>query len=102
MMRGGKKQVRDSESERELDSPPVVGQEDIPEVVRFHRKKSRLTQSQLARLASVGKTVIFDIEKGKKTIRFETLLKVLRALNIKIIFQSPLMGLYLRKKNEKS
>jgi len=57
----------------------------------FHRKKSGLTRNQLADLAGVGKTVIYDIEKGKETIRFSTLQKVLKTLNIKIILTSPLM-----------
>jgi len=63
----------------------------LNEIVLFHRKKSGLSQNQLADLAGVGKTVIYDIEKGKETIRFSTLQKVLTALNIKITFTSPLM-----------
>jgi predicted transcriptional regulator len=42
-------------------------------------------------LAGVGKTVIYDIEKGKETIRFSTLKKVLKALNIRISYTSPLV-----------
>lgn len=63
----------------------------LNEIVLFHRKKSGLSRNQLADLAGVGKTVIYDIEKGKETIRFSTLQKVLMALNIKITFSSPLM-----------
>ena len=63
----------------------------MSEIVLFHRKKSGLTRIQLADLAGVGKTVIYDIEKGKETIRFSTLQKVLKALNIRITFTSPLM-----------
>ena len=63
----------------------------ISEIVLFHRKKSGLTRNQLADLAGVGKTVIYDIEKGKETIRFSTLQKLLKTLNIKITFTSPLM-----------
>ena len=63
----------------------------LNEIVQFHRKKSGLSRNQLADLAGVGKTVIYDIEKGKETIRFSTLQKVLAALNIKINFTSPLM-----------
>ncbi|MCK4987505.1 MAG: helix-turn-helix transcriptional regulator [Desulfobacterales bacterium] len=63
----------------------------LNEIVLFHRKKSGLSRNQLADLAGVGKTVIYDIEKGKETIRFSTLQKVLTALNIKITFTSPLM-----------
>ena len=70
----------------------------LSEIVLFHRKKSGLTRNQLADLAGVGKTAIYDIEKGKETIRFSTLKKVLKALNIRITFTSPLMEVL----NEKS
>lgn len=71
---------------------------DLSKIIKFHRKKSGLTQKQLADLAGVGKTVIFDIEKEKKTVKFSTLLKVLKALNISINLESPLMEHF----NEKS
>ncbi len=63
----------------------------IAEIVHFHRKQSGLSRKQLADMAGVGKTVIFDIENEKETIRFSTLKKVLTALNIKINLESPLM-----------
>ena len=63
----------------------------IAEIVRFHRKQSGLSRKQLADMAGVGKTVIFDIENEKETIRFSTLKKVLTALNIKMNLESPLM-----------
>lgn len=74
------------------------GNHTISKIVKYHRSKSRLTQKQLADLSGVGKTVIFDIENGKETVRFSTLLKVLKSLNISVIFQSPLMESF----NEKS
>ena len=67
------------------------------DIIRFHRKKSGLSQAELARLAGLGKTVIFDIENGKQSIRFDTLLKVMKVLNISIQFQSPLMNLFYTK-----
>jgi len=70
----------------------------ISRIIKFHRSKSGLTQKQLADLSGVGKTVIFDIENGKETIRFSTLLKVIKSLNISIVFKSPLMENF----NEKS
>lgn len=66
----------------------------VSDIILFHRKESGLTRNQLADLAGVGKTVIFDIEKGKETIRFSTLQKVLKTLNIRIIFTSPLMEVF--------
>ena len=70
----------------------------ISEMVLFHRKESGLTRNQLADLAGVGKTVIYDIEKGKDTIRFRTLKKVLKTLNIKITFTGPLMEVLNEKR----
>jgi HTH-type transcriptional regulator / antitoxin HipB len=64
---------------------------EIPELVRVHRKKSSLSQAALAELAGVGKTVIFDLEHGKMTIRLDTLLRILSALNIEMRFSSPLL-----------
>jgi len=60
-------------------------------MVKHHRKRSGLSQFELARLAGVGKTVVFDVEKGKRTVQLDTLLKILSVLNIKIDFKSPLM-----------
>lgn len=65
----------------------------LSEVIKLHRKKSGLTQKGLADLAGVGKTVIYDIEKGKETIQLDTIKKILSVLNIKIKFESPLMKL---------
>lgn len=72
----------------------------ISKMIRFHRKKSGMSQEELALLAGLGKTVIFDLEKGKMTVRLETLLKVLHALNIRIDFQSPLMELFKENLHE--
>ena len=70
----------------------------MSEIILFHRKKSGLSRNQLADLAGVGKTAIYDMEKGKETIRFSTLQKVLKALNIKITFTSPLMEVLNEKR----
>jgi len=64
---------------------------ELRDIVRQHRRSSGLSQSELAKIAGVGKTVIFDIEHGKESVQFDTLKKVLEALNIHFIFQSPLI-----------
>lgn len=66
---------------------------EIGKTIIFHRKKSKLTQKQLADLAGVGKTIVFDIEKGKETVQLNSLLKVLSILNIKLEMKSSLMHL---------
>jgi HTH-type transcriptional regulator/antitoxin HipB len=64
----------------------------LSELILHTRKSANLTQLELAELAGVGKTVIWDLEHGKRTIRLETLLKVLASLNIGIIARSPITG----------
>jgi transcriptional regulator with XRE-family HTH domain len=50
-----------------------------------------LTQAELAKLAGVGKTVIWDIENGKESVQWDTLQKILRVLNITVEWRSPLL-----------
>lgn len=71
----------------------------IGKTILFHRRKSKLTQKELADLAGVGKTVVFDLEKGKETVQLNSLFKVLSVLNIKLEMTSPLMHL-LENQNE--
>jgi HTH-type transcriptional regulator / antitoxin HipB len=63
----------------------------LNEIVRAHRRWSGLSRAALAKLAGVGKTVVFDLEHGKQSIRYDTLTKILSVLNITITFHSPLM-----------
>ena len=65
--------------------------ENLAGIIRKHRKAAGLSQLQLAELAGVGKTVIFDLEKGKPTIQLDTLLKILDTLNIKVQLTSPFL-----------
>lgn len=62
---------------------------ELAETIRVHRKLSGITQNQLAAFAGVGKTVIFDLEHAKPTVRLDTLLKVLAVLNIQLTIISP-------------
>lgn len=80
---------------------------DFASVVLFHRKQAGLNREELAKLAGVGKTVVFDIEHGKQSVRFDTLQKIFQALNIQINWNSPLIEKYKeqmleQKENEKS
>lgn len=65
-------------------------QPELGNYIRTHRKMSGLTQVQLAQMVGVGKSVIYDLEKGKETVRLSTLVKILSGLNIKVKLQSPL------------
>jgi HTH-type transcriptional regulator / antitoxin HipB len=77
----------------------MIQSQELADLIRLHRKAAKLSRDKLAELSGVGKTVIYDIEKGKETIQLDTLRKVLNVLNIKIKLTSPLMDQYT--KNEK-
>lgn len=71
---------------------------ELGKIIQYHRKISGLTRIECARLAGVGKTVVYDIEHGKASVQLNTLLQILRVLNIRIHFSSPLLD---QNSNEK-
>ncbi|HOP04663.1 MAG TPA: helix-turn-helix domain-containing protein [Tenuifilaceae bacterium] len=73
----------------------------LGDIIKYHRKKAGLSQKSLADIAGVGKTVVFDIEKGKETVQFKSIISVLKVLNISLELNSPLMEKY-NKENENS
>jgi HTH-type transcriptional regulator/antitoxin HipB len=50
----------------------------LNDILKYHRKKAGLSQKSLADVAGVGKTVVFDIEKGKETVQFKSIINVLK------------------------
>jgi HTH-type transcriptional regulator / antitoxin HipB len=74
----------------------------LSRIILYHRKTAGLSRLKLAELATVGKTVIFDLEKGKETIQLDTLRKILRVLNIKIKMESAVMDEAIKQEYEKS
>ncbi len=76
--------------------------QELAQIIRMHRKAAKLSRVQLAELAGVGKTAVFDIEMGKESVQLNTLRKILKVLNIKIILKSPLMDNLQNADNEKS
>ena len=77
----------------------VISNKELGEVVRFHRKKSGLTQIELASMAGIGKATVFDIEKGKMAVQLDKLLALFEVLNIKIELKSMVMEEYEKGKN---
>lgn len=71
--------------------------EQLGDIIRYHRKRAGLSQKTLADIAGVGKTVVFDIEKGKETVQLKSIFLVLEVLNISVILNSPLMDNYIRE-----
>ncbi len=79
----------------------MIQPQELADIIRMHRKAAKLSRDKLAEMSGVGKTVIYDIEKGKESIQLNTLRKVLSVLNIKIELTSPLMDNLRNKEHEK-
>ena len=64
----------------------------IGQAIKQARKERKLTQAQLGKLVGVQKAQISKIENNLTDARFETILKVFRALNAKINFNVELLN----------
>ncbi len=58
----------------------------LGEAIKNARKERNLTQEELGKLVGVKKAQISKIENSFTNARFETILKVFKALNVKIRF----------------
>lgn len=64
----------------------------IGEAIKTARKERNLTQEQLGKLVGVQKAQISKIENNLTDARFETILKVFKALNAKFNFNVQLLS----------
>lgn len=64
----------------------------IGEAIRSARMERNLTQEQLGKLVGVKKAQISKIENHLTDARFDTILKVFKALNAKINFQVEMLN----------
>ncbi|MEX0813739.1 MAG: helix-turn-helix transcriptional regulator [Chitinophagales bacterium] len=64
----------------------------IGEAIKNARKERNLTQEQLGKMVGVQKAQISKIENHLTDARFDTILKVFKALNAKINFQVELLN----------
>ncbi len=64
----------------------------IGETIKQARKERNLTQEELGKLVGVQKAQISKIENNLTDARFDTILKVFKALNAKISFHVELMN----------
>ncbi len=69
----------------------------LAKIILFHRKRSGLTQLDLAEMAGVGKNMVYELENGKQSVQLDNLLRILLVLNIKLTFQSPLRESFLKE-----
>lgn len=66
--------------------------EELSSIIRYHRKKAKLSQSGLAEISGVSRSVIQDIEAGKDRITLKNLLSILSTLNIQLKANGPLQA----------
>lgn len=64
-------------------------------LVRFHRKRARLSQVELAAMAGVSRKVVQDIEVGRDAASWKNVLGILDVLNIRLRPEGPLIGEWL-------
>ena len=62
----------------------------IAATIKKHRKIANLSQLELANLAGIGKTTLFEIEKNNEKVSWHNIKAVLTVLNIKFHLESPL------------
>jgi y4mF family transcriptional regulator len=63
-------------------SPPTEPTVVLGRAVRAWRRRLRLSQATLADLAGVGVAFVYDLERGKPTLRIDKVLAVLEALGL--------------------
>ena len=69
----------------------------LANIILFHRKRSGLTQLELAELSGVGKNMVYELENGKQSVQLDNLLRILQVLNIEMTFNSPLRENFLKE-----
>ena len=63
----------------------IKNTEDLGRVVREARKaQKKLSQNDLAGMAGTGRRFIVDLEKGKETVQFGKVLRVLATLGVSV------------------
>lgn len=58
----------------------IKSPQELGDALRSARKRLGLTQPQLALAAGVGVRFIVDLESGKPTVRFDSVMRVIEAL----------------------
>ena len=64
-----------------------VAAEVLGEAVRARRRALGLTQKELSRLAGCGLAFLYELERGKPTVRLDKVLGVLGVLGLELLVQ---------------
>ncbi len=70
------------------------------ELIRFVRKKSKLTQAKLAAASGVGERFVRELEKGKPSCQLAKALHVAKMLGIKFEYILPQIFENIKKHGE--
>ena len=81
-----------SKSSRSPDSASPPWAQELAAAVRHRRKVLRLTQKELAELAQCGPDFLYDLERGKPTIRLDKLVPVLEILGLQLKLEPRVPG----------
>lgn len=79
--------MQSNQPRRDVSRPSALSvseAEAIGHAVRRARKEFRLSQNEVAFAARVSPRTVFAIEKGKPTIRFDMLTRVLAAVGLRL------------------
>ena len=66
-----------------------MSQNDLPALIRHLREQLRLTQRELAARAGVGPRAVWDLERGKPTIRLDVVTRVLAVFGRRVTVADP-------------
>ena len=67
----------------------IENTEQLGSLIRAERKRLKVTQKELAMAAGTGLRFIIELERGKETTRIGNIFKVLQALGINVLVDSP-------------
>jgi DNA-binding XRE family transcriptional regulator len=62
----------------------LVKAQDLGFAIRHYRKTKKITQLELAQMANLSRKAIIDLEKGKPTIQFVVIEKILKVIDINL------------------
>jgi transcriptional regulator with XRE-family HTH domain len=68
---------------------PIGSPEDLGLIIRSVRKHARVRRDDLAASVGVSQQFAFDVERGKPTIQFGRMLRILQELGIRLNVEVP-------------
>ena len=66
----------------------IINAADVGSFLKKRRKEIGLTQEDVALIGNVGLSFVHNLEHGKKSIQFDSLMKVLTRLDCELIVRS--------------